>query len=164
MPVTPFHLGPGAAIHAVAPRHVSFLAFCLANAVVDLEPLYFLLTDQTPLHRFLHTGIGATVAWGVTCLLFAVAIRLAPRLRLPNWFQWQALNKVQVAVGAALGAYSHIAIDSFVHPEMAPWWPVMNSNPYYNAVSPTTVHWSCVGAAIVAVVLIGVRAYIQRRG
>lgn len=42
MPVTPFHFGPGALLHATAPRHVSFLAFCGANVLIDLEPLYYL--------------------------------------------------------------------------------------------------------------------------
>ena len=43
MPITPFHFGPGAALHAISPRHVSFLAFCAANVLTDLESLYFLL-------------------------------------------------------------------------------------------------------------------------
>ena len=48
MPVTPFHFGPGAALHAVAPKHVSFLAFCAANILIDLESLYNLRTDILP--------------------------------------------------------------------------------------------------------------------
>lgn len=56
MPITPFHFGPGAAIHALAPKQVSFLAFCVSNILIDIEPLYFMLTDQYPLHRFFsHT-------------------------------------------------------------------------------------------------------------
>ena len=37
MPITPFHFGPGAALHVLAPRHVSFLAFCAANVVIDVK-------------------------------------------------------------------------------------------------------------------------------
>jgi hypothetical protein len=39
-------LWTGAAVHAVAPRYVSFLAFCAANVLIDMETLYFLLTNQ----------------------------------------------------------------------------------------------------------------------
>ena len=60
MPITPFHFGPGAALHAISPRHVSFLAFCAANVLTDLESLYFLVTGQFPLHRFLHSTSGLT--------------------------------------------------------------------------------------------------------
>lgn len=52
MPFTPFHFGPGAAIHALAPRKVSFIAFVAANVLMDVEPLYYMLTRQDHLHRF----------------------------------------------------------------------------------------------------------------
>jgi hypothetical protein len=66
MPITPFHFGPGAAVHAAAPRHVSFLSFCAANILMDVEPLYYRLTGQYPLHRFFHIYIGATLVAVVT--------------------------------------------------------------------------------------------------
>ena len=52
MPVTPFHFGPGALVHALAPRYVSFLAFCAANVLIDVEPGYYMMVGQFPLHRF----------------------------------------------------------------------------------------------------------------
>ena len=55
MPFTPFHFGLGATLHAAAPRRVSFLAFCGANVLTDIEPLYFMLAHQWPLHRTAHT-------------------------------------------------------------------------------------------------------------
>ena len=61
MPFTPFHFGPGAALYAMAPRQLSFLAFCAANVLIDVEPLYYMLTDQYPWHRFFHTYVGATL-------------------------------------------------------------------------------------------------------
>jgi hypothetical protein len=72
MPITPFHFGPGAAIHAAAPRYVSFLAFCAANVLMDIEPMYYILTRQYPLHRFFHTYVGAAiVAIGATAGTFS---------------------------------------------------------------------------------------------
>jgi hypothetical protein len=46
MPITPFHFGPGTAIHAIAPKHVSFLTFCSANVLIDIEPLYYMVIGQ----------------------------------------------------------------------------------------------------------------------
>ena len=61
MPVTPFHFGPGAALHSAAPARVSFIAFCVANVLIDGEPLYYMLAGAAWLHRFFHTYIGATL-------------------------------------------------------------------------------------------------------
>jgi hypothetical protein len=33
MPITPFHFGPGAAIHSLAPKRIRFAAFCAANCL-----------------------------------------------------------------------------------------------------------------------------------
>jgi membrane-bound metal-dependent hydrolase YbcI (DUF457 family) len=120
MPITPFHFGPGAAIHAVAPRYVSFLAFCAANVLIDIEPLYYLLTRQHPLHRFFHTYIGASVVAVSTAALFAMSLRGARALRLPNSFDWQGLRMGAVTVGAIAGTFSHVLLDSVMHPDVRP--------------------------------------------
>ena len=75
MPITPFHFGPGATVHAIAPRHISFLAFCAANVLIDVETLYCILTRQYPWHRFFHTYVGATIVVVATVALFAASLR-----------------------------------------------------------------------------------------
>jgi len=61
MPLTPFHFGPAIAIKAVFPAYFSLSVFILSQVLIDLEPLYFLVTDNPPLHRFFHTYAGAGV-------------------------------------------------------------------------------------------------------
>ncbi len=46
MPFTPFHFGPAGAIHVLAPRHVSFIAFCACNVFIDVESRHYLVTRQ----------------------------------------------------------------------------------------------------------------------
>lgn len=60
MPITPFHLGPGAALKAVLGRRMSFLTFALANGLIDLEPVANFVLAGDPAHEFFHTLIGAT--------------------------------------------------------------------------------------------------------
>jgi hypothetical protein len=86
MPITPFHFGPGAAIHVVAPRQLSFLAFCAANVLIDIEPMYYMLTAQERLHRFFHTYIGATVVAIGKCAAFFALRGFARKSGLPNPF------------------------------------------------------------------------------
>ncbi|MDD4929497.1 MAG: hypothetical protein PHP85_09495 [Gallionella sp.] len=157
MPFTPFHFGPGAALHAAAPRHVSFLAFCAANVIIDMEPLYFMATEQFPLHRFFHTYIGASVILLLTVALFMGTLRLASVVALPNMSGWKQLTLRQVVFGAALGSYSHIVFDSIMHSDIRPFAPLSDGNPLLGLVSLGTLHWSCLAAGAVGFVVSGIR-------
>lgn len=162
MPFTPFHFGPGAAIHAVAPRHVSFLAFCVANVLIDVEPGYYMLTGQYPLHRVFHTYVGATSVAVATVGMFLVARALAPRLRIPDVFEWKSLTVTQVGLGAAIGVYSHVALDSLMHADIRPFSPFSQANPLYHLVSMGTLHLSCVLAGAGGLLLLGLRHLARR--
>jgi membrane-bound metal-dependent hydrolase YbcI (DUF457 family) len=157
MPFTPFHFGPGAAIHAVAPRHISFLAFCAANVLIDVEPLYFMVTGQYPLHRFFHTYIGASLMAAATVALFLLMRWIASRLWLPNLFGWQQLKVLPVALGAFLGTYSHILLDSVMHRDITPLAPFSDANPLFRVVPLDVLHWSCVLLGLVAACVIAWR-------
>lgn len=163
MPITPFHFGPGAAIHAVAPKHVSFLTFCAANVLIDIEPLYYMLTGQFPLHRFFHTYVGATVIMAVTALIFLVSIKLALRVRLPNLFQWQSLNPFSIWLGAGAGSYSHIVFDSVMHADIVPFSPFSEANVLYQLVSLGELHLFCVISAVLGLVILGVRRLLKAK-
>ena len=162
MPITPVHFGPGAAIHVLAPRHVSFLAFCAANVLIDVEPLYFIVTGQYPVHRFFHTYVGASLIVVATFALFVSAGWFAARFWLPNLFGWRELGRWPVVVGAAAGSYSHVALDSVMHPDITPFAPFSNANPFLEAVSLSTLHWSCVATGLAALCVLGIRGLRQR--
>lgn len=163
MPITPFHFGPGAALHAIAPKHVSFLAFCAANVLIDLESLYNLVYQQTPVHAFFHTYIGATLVLVAVIGLFAVLRFAAARQRLPNLFQWQALRYRQVSIGAALGAYSHVLLDSLMHADITPFAPLTHTNGLLGFVSLNALHWACILAAVLGAVRIHLRKGLANR-
>ena len=157
MPVTPFHFGPGAALHVIAPKHVSFIAFCAANVIVDLESAYNLFTQQDRVHAFMHTYVGATLAAFATVLLFVGMQRLARVAPLPNWFAWKALTLMPVTIGAAAGAYSHIVLDSIMHGDMTPLSPFSSKNHLLAIVSIEALHWFCAGVGAVAVAVLAIR-------
>lgn len=148
MPITPFHFGPGAALHAVAPRHVSFLAFCAANVVIDVESLYNLVNHREPVHAFLHTYVGAALVW----LGLSAAFRAVQRVT-----DWRGLTLRQVALGALLGAYSHVLLDSVMHHDIQPLQPFAAGNALQGVVSLATLHGACIAAGVLALVWLGVR-------
>ncbi|MES2945861.1 MAG: hypothetical protein V4772_23585 [Pseudomonadota bacterium] len=161
MPFTPFHFGPGGVIHAVAPRQVSFIAFVAANVLMDIEPLYYMLTRQDHLHRFFHTYIGATLIAGATVLLFMLARKLASRLWLPDLFDWQSLKLPQVIAGAAAGSYSHIVLDSVMHADIRPLAPFSQANWLYLLVPIDVLHEFCLWAGVAAVGLLAARKLLK---
>ncbi len=154
MPFTPFHFGPGAAIHALAPRKISFLAFCAANVLIDVEPLYYLLTHQYPLHRFFHTYVGATLIALATALLFLGALWLYRKLGLPDPFRLQGLKALPVWLGAAAGSYSHVLLDSVMHPDIVPLAPFSTANALYEIIPVDLLHVACIALAIAGVLLL----------
>lgn len=156
MPITPFHFGPGALVHAIAPKHVSFLSFCAANVLIDFESLYNLVYQRHPVHAFFHTYVGATLAIGAVVLLFLGLRAFASRFWLPNLFCWRALSSRQVAVGAALGACSHIVLDSVMHSDIQPLSPFGSSNFLLGVIPLSALHLTCLilgvlGGAVVVV-------------
>jgi membrane-bound metal-dependent hydrolase YbcI (DUF457 family) len=154
LPITPFHFGVGAAFHAADPRRVSFLSFCLVNCVIDCETVWNFLRGAYPLHRFLHTFLGATlVAVAVPCA-FLLARRLASKLEMPNPFGWRDLTVTAVMIGAFLGTTTHVVLDGIMHPDVRPFWPWNESNPFYSLVSLGTLHLACLVAAALGVGLI----------
>lgn len=162
MPFTPFHFGMGAALHATSPRRISFLAFCAANVVTDFEPLYYMLTQEPPYHRFLHTFVGATFGWIATLVLFLMLIRLGALIGFPNWFGWRDLTLPPIAVGAALGTYSHQILDGMMHADMTPFAPFSDANPLLGIIPLGVLHWACVVAAILGITVVVWRRFDLR--
>jgi len=153
VPITPFHFGPGVLFHSAAPPRVSFLAFVAANGITDVESIYNVLAGNFPVHRFLHTFVGAALVTALTVALFMATRRLAGSDTLPNWFQWQQLPLAAVILGAALGAFSHIVLDGIMHADMRPLAPWSAANPFLHMVSLSILHWACIISGIAGVLL-----------
>jgi len=152
MPITPFHFGAGAAAHAASPGRVSFLAFCGANVLTDVEPLYYMIKGEWPIHRFFHTFLGATCVALLTVAIGAALLAIAKRVRLPNLFGWQRLGLPAVAVGAILGTYSHVFLDGMIHRDMQPFLPFSASNPMLGWATFGEVEVLCIGLGIAGLV------------
>ncbi|MCC2676378.1 MAG: hypothetical protein K0R58_3325 [Ramlibacter sp.] len=162
MPITLFHFGPGALLHAAAPRHVSFLSFCAANVLIDFESLYNLVHQRHPVHAFFHTYVGATLVVAAVVLLFLGLRAFASRYRIPNLLRWRDLTLTQVAVGAALGAYSHIVLDSVMHGDIQPGAPFVTGNALLAVIPLGTLHWVCVGLGLAGCAVLLMRRWVGR--
>ncbi len=156
MPITPFHLGPGAAVKAMSPRHFSFTVFGFSQALMDLEPIGFFLATGDPVHPYLHTYLGATLvflmSWWLGRPVGEWALRVWNAWLSPaqaRWMGYEARIATRAAgIGAFIGAYSHVAIDSIMHADMRPFAPFSDARPWLAVLSVETLQWLCVAAGV----------------
>lgn len=169
MPITPFHLGPGALVKAAVPRHFSFTVFAFSQALIDLEPIGFFIFTGDPVHPYLHTYLGATLiflaGWWAGRPVGEWALRVWNAWLSPSQAIWLAyeprISTKAAGTGAFLGAYSHVAIDSIMHGDMEPFAPFSNATPWHLMTSLETLHIACIAAGIIGVVGLFVRRRLQ---
>ena len=163
MPFTPYHFGPGAALHSLAPRRISFFAFCAANVFTDFEPLYHMLRNEGRVHGFFHTYVGATVTAAITVIAFAAVRRLGARLPALGPFQEREISLAAVATGAAAGTWSHVLLDSIFHSDIQPFAPFSDASPLAHALSHPTIEAFCVISGGAGILILTARWLAARR-
>jgi hypothetical protein len=165
MPFTPFHFGPGAAIKAAVPRRFSFTIFCFSQVVTDCETLYYMVQGLYPWHRFFHTYVGATLV-AVFCVFVGrpicqFALRIwaqSPDVPFKQYFPTPTVIPWgSAATGALIGTYSHVFLDSIMHPDIKPLVPFSAANPLYLLVGPGTLHSVCLILGLVGAFYIALR-------
>lgn len=153
-------MGPALALKGVAGGRFSILMFGLAQVAIDIEPLIGHLR-RTDVHGWTHTYPGATVIGGLVLLLGRpIALVILNRwngelrrhrlewLASPNEIAW-----LPAALGAFVGTYSHVVLDSVMHDDMRPFEPFSSANPILGLVSLPALHMGCVAAGAVGIVI-----------
>jgi membrane-bound metal-dependent hydrolase YbcI (DUF457 family) len=51
-------------------------------------------------------------------------------------------------LGGMIGGASHTLLDSIMHPDIQPLWPLLSGNVLYRALSVPTLHLGCVVTAL----------------
>jgi hypothetical protein len=148
MPITPFHLGVGVLSKGCGASHFSLVGFCATQIVIDVESGYFLLHGGWPLHRGIHTLIGATLV----CTAVAMICRwLITRRRLPSmnmslldrliYDDLECLRSPRGLIGTvALSAFGHVIPDAIMHDDVRVFAPLTDSNPFFASVPLSILH------------------------
>lgn len=142
MPFTPFHFGIGIAAKAALARQFSLVLFVALQVVIDLESLYNLAYGRYPVHRFLHTFVGATLlALLASALLFAVVRRWRSG---PGGRPRPAGRFFAFLLATSLFAtWSHIVLDGIMHRDARPLWPMTDRNPLLSLIGVGGLHLAC---------------------
>ena len=171
MPITPVHMGPALAAKAVAPRYFSFLVFGITQVAIDSEVAFWLLTDDPPYHRILHTYLGATVVALLAVVvgrpLLGYAFRLWNRLVRAEresilWIE-PRVPLIAAVSGALVGGYSHVLLDSFLYTDIRPIAPFSDSNATLNALSSVEVYLACLALGLLGGAVLAARRLLRHR-
>ena len=150
MPFTPLHMGPGLVVKACMQGAFSLMVFGWSQILIDLQPLFVLLTGKGELHGWSHTFVGATPIAIVAALSGKYLGELGLRiLRMPKEIPivWRV-----AFVSAFIGTYSHVMIDSVMHFDQAPFAPFIDDSPLLGAISIPTLHLLCVASAAIGAI------------
>jgi hypothetical protein len=163
-------MGPGLAAKAVLGRHLSLMVFGFSQVAIDLEPMVHLVRGDAVLHGFAHTYVGATLVAALSAVVGRpICQRLLERwtpdpesrfliwLRGPDRISWPA-----AIVGAFVGSYSHVFLDSIMHADVLPLAPFSPANAMLGAVSLGSLHLLCVVSGALGALGLGVA--FARRG
>jgi membrane-bound metal-dependent hydrolase YbcI (DUF457 family) len=147
MPFTPLHMGPGIIIKAILQRHFSLMVFGWSQILIDVQPLMVMLTHKGHLHGFSHTYVGAAFIAIVAALSGKSLGGLG--LKIIGEEKYFPIPWSAAWVGAFIGTYSHVLLDSIMHTDIQPFWPVSLSNSLQGIISIDALHIFCVLTAIV---------------
>jgi membrane-bound metal-dependent hydrolase YbcI (DUF457 family) len=169
LPFTPFHFGPGLALKGGATPVFSWSAFVAARVLIDCETLYYLVKQEYPVHRFFHSFLGATVAASLTTILCLVIVRASafgfPRLVAQSLASTSTargeFSSPGILLGCLAGGLSHPFLDGIMHPDVRPFMPWSDYNPFLGLMGVTSLHLACTAAAFFGAV--GIALWRVRR-
>ena len=161
MPVTPFHMGPGLLIKSVLQGWFSLIIFGWAQLLMDIQPVLAALTGRGSLHGFSHTWLGATLiaiiaAW-TGKWVFHLCMRFMDRDFTP--YQKQLFDvPARLTTGicmcsACIGTFSHVLLDSIMHADLEPLFPISTENHLLLIISISALYKLCVYTGIAGAVV-----------
>ena len=146
-------MGPGILIKALLQSSFSLMVFGWTQIIMDIQPLIVLITGEGYLHGFSHTYMGAILL----ALFAAITGKYLSQLGL--WLLKirpcisTSITWPVVFLSAFIGSFSHVFLDSIMHADVQPFFPVNLYNPMLNIISVEALRKVClysglVGAAI----------------
>ncbi|CEG12741.1 conserved membrane hypothetical protein [groundwater metagenome] len=151
MPLTPFHIGIGLALGMLLFRHINLPAILLASVIVDIEPIYCYFIGNCQLHGFSHTFIGGTLfAIAVIAVIFTLRAYFIKISKIFMVEQNYSLNSIVIA--SFVGVYAHLILDSFMHSDMDPFWPI-EGNPLLGIISNSLSFDICIAGFFVGIAI-----------
>jgi membrane-bound metal-dependent hydrolase YbcI (DUF457 family) len=139
MPFTPFHFGPGYLIKSFFVKRFHFLAFVVSQVLIDCETAYNIFAVNARLHSFLHTYLGSLVVIPLSLLVVWGLYQLS----FLKKYLIEEFNVKVVLASLLVGTWSHVLLDSIMHSDVRPFWPVDSKNIFDELIGVRALHILC---------------------
>lgn len=156
MPFTPFHFGPALLVKGAMPRRFSWIAFVTTTVVIDCETLYNIANHRYPVHRGLHTFLGASLAGLATSASLLVLRRWLPDVRKFGSLVRSDTSSQALWMGGVTGGASHPLLDGIMHRDVHPFLPWSASNPFLGTIDLGILHLGCIVAGVIGGLLVAI--------
>jgi len=154
-------MGPGLLLKAVMQGYFSLIIFGWAQVLMDIQPLLAIVTGKGEVHGFTHTYIGAVLIAIVAVMtgkwIYQWCMRFMEKDFSP--YQKQLFNiparlTTGIAISSALiGTISHVLLDSIMHPDLEPFFPLDIQNHLALVWSIGTLYRLCVYTGVAGTVI-----------
>jgi len=163
MPFTPFHMGIGIFTKAILQSSFSLMVFGWAQIVMDLQPLLVMITGHGHLHGFSHTYLGASLI----AILSALSGKYLSEFGLRLLGISKRENPIKIAwwvvfLSAFIGTFSHVFLDSIMHADVQPYYPVSLYNDLWGIISVSMLHKICIYSGLIGTAIYYLVLYRQK--
>ena len=152
MPLTPYHIGPGILIKSLLRTSFSLAIFGWTQILMDLQPLFSILTGIGDLHGISHTYLGAIVIGIISAISGKFFINLASNY--DNEIKKIKSTSKITYISAFIGSFSHIVLDSIMHLDMEPFYPFSQENNILHFITINQLHDICIYTGIIGLFFI----------
>lgn len=171
MPVTPFHMGPGILIKSIMQGFFSLIIFGWAQVLMDIQPLLAILTGKGQLHGFSHTYIGATLIALVSAFTGKWLYKLLMQFADKDFTSYQKklfdvpgqLTTGVCFLSAFIGTYSHVVLDSIMHADIEPFYPLNSDNQLHLLISIKNLYRFCFYTGLAGIMIYFMFRYLRIR-
>ncbi len=153
MPFTPVHMGPGLLIKGILQSSFSLMVFGWTQIVMDIQPLIIMIIGHGHVHGFTHTYLGAILI----AIFAALTGKYLSEIGL-KILGTSSENPIKILwwvcfLSAFMGSFSHVFLDSIMHIDVEPFFPVTLANQFYGIISITTLHKICLYSGLLGAVI-----------
>jgi len=156
-------MGPGILIKSLLQGGFSLMVFGWSQIVMDIQPLIVLTSGEGHLHGFSHTFLGGSLLAVFSALSGKYLSELG--LKILNLdFSFPVTKKWSVSfLSAFIGCFSHVTLDSIMHTDVEPFYPISLSNQFLGIISVTNLHKLCLYSGLVgAAIFYGIGYFKQK--
>ncbi len=137
MPLTPFHWS--VIIFGFIAFEVFYLpALAISSVAMDLEPFYYMFISpnaEGTLHGFWHTYLGVTLLALVVAFVLIMFRKRFDAVAQIFKVEQPKISNGKVVFSSLFAAWSHVFLDSFMHWDLQPFWPISTANPFLGLIS-----------------------------